>query len=605
MLRANLKTSKLELLDRDYVIAGEVGEFRLRITAGEAGIAPGGGFVIYPPITTNPHMWAMVRWQLGGVYIANDTENQWEAWVSRTDQGYFNETNAEVIRLLNHGGFVPAGTEIELVMLDTIVQNFAMKQSWFFMEEDIAGKGASAFSVLADYEPHRHVTYDKHRVAYNAEHCPKVDVVADKAVKLAAYLSGKPNRDGRVELRIRAEDRFGNCAALMDEEVEIVSQCKDVKFPHRVKVKSGEPFAVRNIYGKCLSDKVFTVEMRAPLSGLDTVSSPCDPGLKQHLYFGDLHGHSALSDGLNTGDHYFQHARDISFLDFVAITDHDRFDEVIIDLTDKYHDEGKFVTFYGRERGGSLGGHRNIYSLDQREVAAFTGKDLWEELPKHDVLIIPHHTNASTKVHWKYCQFDRHDPERERLIEVVQNRGSFEQEEIGGPIIDGGYGSSVYSALCMGRKFGFVGGTDTHRGNPGGPSHPLGPYYHRWKPFFGLTVILSDVCTRSALWDSLWNRRTYVTTGVRILVDFSANGCSMGTTFNNLKQLELKAKVCGTTAIKCIEVINKDGVVFSQDYQNSNYAEFNYIISKPAGFYYLRIQQIDGHFAYISPVWCE
>lgn len=64
-----MKTNKLELLNREHLTAGEIGKFRLRITVGEPGVASGGGFVVYPPITTMPHVWAMVRWKLGGVYI--------------------------------------------------------------------------------------------------------------------------------------------------------------------------------------------------------------------------------------------------------------------------------------------------------------------------------------------------------------------------------------------------------------------------------------------------------------------------------------------------------------------------------------------------------
>ena len=397
-----MKKSNLELLDREHLTVGEIGEFRLRITVGEPGVASGGGFLIYPPITTMPHVWAMVRWHIGGVYVANNPKEQWEAWIARIDRDYYAETKAEVIRVLNHGEYVPAGTKVELELYDTVVQTFAMEKAWFFMEEDTDGKGASAFTVLADYEPPRRVKYDKHCIAYMAKNCPKVDVMADKAVKLAACLSSKPDADGQVELRVRAEDKFGNCAILPDKEIEIIPQGTGLQFPKALAIKPGIPFAMRGIHGKCMKNGVFTVEVRTSLSGLSTTSSPCDTQLKQHLYFGDLHGHSVLSDGLNSGDHYFQHARDISFLDFVALTDHDRFDDVIISLTDKYHDDGNFVTFYGRERGENIG-HRNIYSLNWHEVAAFTGKNLWDELPNHDVLIIPHHTNASTKSHWKHC----------------------------------------------------------------------------------------------------------------------------------------------------------------------------------------------------------
>ncbi|MDH4348322.1 MAG: hypothetical protein OEW17_05915, partial [Gemmatimonadota bacterium] len=41
------------------------------------------------------------------------------------------------------------------------------------------------------------------------------------------------------------------------------------------------------------------------------------------VYWGDLHGHTAHSDGKGTLDHYFTYARDTARLDFVVVTDHD------------------------------------------------------------------------------------------------------------------------------------------------------------------------------------------------------------------------------------------------------------------------------------------
>src|SRR3989339_2261472 len=42
-----------------------------------------------------------------------------------------------------------------------------------------------------------------------------------------------------------------------------------------------------------------------------------------HIYWGDVHGHSSLSDGKGSPDDYFTHARDVARLDFAILTDHD------------------------------------------------------------------------------------------------------------------------------------------------------------------------------------------------------------------------------------------------------------------------------------------
>ena len=38
-----------------------------------------------------------------------------------------------------------------------------------------------------------------------------------------------------------------------------------------------------------------------------------------HIYWGDMHGHTANSDGKGSLDDYFTHARDVAKLDFVVV----------------------------------------------------------------------------------------------------------------------------------------------------------------------------------------------------------------------------------------------------------------------------------------------
>ena len=39
-----------------------------------------------------------------------------------------------------------------------------------------------------------------------------------------------------------------------------------------------------------------------------------------HIYWGDMHGHTAFSDGKGSLDDYFTHARDVAKLDFVVVS---------------------------------------------------------------------------------------------------------------------------------------------------------------------------------------------------------------------------------------------------------------------------------------------
>ena len=78
------------------------------------------------------------------------------------------------------------------------------------------------------------------------------------------------------------------------------------------------------------------------------------------IRWADLHGHSNLSDGTGTPDEFLTYARDVAGLDAVALTDHDHWGMLFLDqrddlwreireLTRRYHEPGRFVTFLGYE----------------------------------------------------------------------------------------------------------------------------------------------------------------------------------------------------------------------------------------------------------------
>ena len=174
---------------------------------------------------------------------------------------------------------------------------------------------------------------------------------------------------------------------------------------------------------------------------------------------------------------------------------------------------------------------------------------------------------------------------------------------MGGPVIDGGYGASVQSALAMGRRFGFVGGSDTHRGNPGGPSHPLHPYFIRWKPTTGITAAAAPSLTREALWGALWNRRTYATTGPRILLDFAVNSHPMGSELPPQDEAKVEAFVAAAAELDTVELIKDNEVCHAVDCKGTRIARLDFTDPRPGKYYYLRVRQRDGHHAYASPVW--
>jgi hypothetical protein len=78
------------------------------------------------------------------------------------------------------------------------------------------------------------------------------------------------------------------------------------------------------------------------------------------IAWGDVHGHTCLSDGSGSLDEFFRHARDVEKLDFVIVTDHDFGHEapwrmpqadwnLIQSKADEYTADGRFVAIAGYE----------------------------------------------------------------------------------------------------------------------------------------------------------------------------------------------------------------------------------------------------------------
>ena len=93
----------------------------------------------------------------------------------------------------------------------------------------------------------------------------------------------------------------------------------------------------------------------------ETVESYRPEPSRYHIYFGEMHGHTDLSDAAPDIDTYFRVARDLAGLDFCAISDHDHggiFSDELWgekwDLTRRkvkeYAQQGKFLPILAYER---------------------------------------------------------------------------------------------------------------------------------------------------------------------------------------------------------------------------------------------------------------
>lgn len=370
------------------------------------------------------------------------------------------------------------------------------------------------------------------------------------------------------------------------------------------------------------------------------------------LYWGVIHGHTEHSDGIGTAEDYFTCLRDHNRLDFGAISDHDHewetTDEdweVIQRVTAQSNEPGHFVTLLGYEwakwrKNGD--GDRNVYYDADYQPMYRSGDGhyptpaaLFAALRPHRALVIPHHT--ANEGNW--CDFKDHDPELERLVEIYSIWGSAERSVHEGNPYPMRYGRCprtgvcqvpidiaekpegfVQRALAMGRRFGFTGGGDDHDGHPGDPiATGAEPFRHR----DGLMAVWATELTRAAIFQAMYDRRCYATTGARIIALFSVAGAPMGAELEVARQPELarertiSAYVVGQTRLAEVEVIRNNETVH-RVFGDGAELELTWTDREPLDkialtpvdqsaprfvFYYLRVLQSDGEMAWISPVW--
>jgi hypothetical protein len=187
----------------------------------------------------------------------------------------------------------------------------------------------------------------------------------------------------------------------------------------------------------------------------------------------------------------------------------------------------------------------------------------------------------------------------------VQTRGCFETEETDEEwwVFDGGLSGSVRTALSRGYRLGFLGGTDNHSGWP----------TRRGNRYVGLTAIQAPELTLSSLFSAMHARRTYATTGARIVADVTLNGQPLGSEL----LLEPGADrvfhitIHGTAALEAVQVIHAGHVLAELPVaSDSADLDLEWADERPGRpledvYYYVRARQSDGNCVWTSPFWVD
>jgi hypothetical protein len=338
----------------------------------------------------------------------------------------------------------------------------------------------------------------------------------------------------------------------------------------------------------------------------------------KNILWGDLHGHTSLSDGTGTVEDYFRYARDVSALDVVAITDHDHWGVLQLDRhpefweetkeqTRRFHQPGRFVTLLGYEWTSWIHGHRHVlYFEDEGEIYSSISPDyesptqLWDALRGKRALTFAHHSAGGViRTNWAIPP----DPVLEPLTEIASVHGSSEALDSPVPIYDPIPGNFVRDVLDRGYRFGFVGSGDSHDGHPG--------FAHLVTESGGLAAIVADDLTRDSVLEAMRARRVYATNGPRILMRTALGSHPMGASIPKPDaggySGELFVRVVATAPLERLDLIRSGELVDSMPLEGrleiTLRREIEDLVS--GEYLYVRAVQEDSGAAWSSPIYVE
>jgi hypothetical protein len=455
---------------------------------------------------------------------------------------------------------------------------------------------------------------------------PSIEIIPGAAHRLNMVMPSQAVIGQPTWCIVRVEDRYGNPTDKYPGTVSLSSTDKSARLPaeHTFARKEKGIYRFENIVFN--SAGYHTVSVRDNEDPVfKSTSNPVrvtDKEPQPLLLWGDLHGHTLFSDGRGTVEEYYDFAENVAGLDFCAVSDHafqivDWMWEHSKKVTNSVYKPGKFVTFQAYEWSGQkdVGGDHNVYFLDGdpplfRSRSYYNYKnlqmhhgpesqvnhveDIFVLLSKHlknkDVFCIPHYGGRTGNPNW-------HNPKVQRMIEIFSEHRRSEDW--------------ATTFLKKRYRLGIMASTDNHFGNPGyGYLKPtVKPATYDWKKHeigMALVAVYAKEQNRESIFQALYDRHIYATSGDRIILNLQADGHRMGSEYKTDKPPTLTISVCGTDRIAKIEIKKDSEIVHTVD---PNKVNIN-LTWKDPGFdpqkecyYYVRIVQANNEEAISSPIW--
>ena len=417
------------------------------------------------------------------------------------------------------------------------------------------------------------------------------------------------------DLHLIAFDRHRNLCEAYDGQVQLDAPEGLEGVPETVSFGAGDR-GIRILSNlRATRPGVYRIEAGDQPRGLVALGNPIvcrdEPGEK--LLWGDLHSHGwgdtsiALLDEpsfkISPGARHDQ-ARRVARLDFAApgpMSPPIRGERP--EVWDSYrqafrdNDEpGNYVPFLAAEVHTRDGGDRNVIyrDLEEDHLPTFSPMTtLLEAYGQREDVLLESHVGGGPP------RWENRPTAKEPLLEIASGHGAFEW--------------LLQEALAWGYRPAVIGSGDTHLPGLG---HPMSAHSFRGRfdkelnirdTGFGsgpVAAVWAAACERGSIWDAIANRRTYATTGARIILSLTVNGHPAGSEVElpGAADIHVRANACAD--IQRIDLIRGDRCLRSW-FPGALDVELRFTDERPLreGAYYLRLRQTDGEYAWSTPVW--
>ncbi|MEQ8786942.1 MAG: DUF3604 domain-containing protein [Pirellulaceae bacterium] len=399
--------------------------------------------------------------------------------------------------------------------------------------------------------------------------CEPSAVVAGPVERLVAVAPSDAVVDEPITLIVRAEDAWGN-PTVLGKTPRITGDSLAAISPGDIRVIDDPP--ALHLQARFTTADTLRVHVAVPSDQAAGKSHEAESNpIRVHAqapslptFWGDLHsGQTLIGCGSCTIADHYAYGRDAAGLQFITHQANDHYVTVADwqetrDETERFHKPGRYVTILGCEWSPYTpqGGDRNVfYNYDEplvRRSDRFFTESVPDDTPdlpaapeflevfrELDVLINMHVGGRMTNLDW-------HEPCIEKLAEIHSTHGTVEWFFI--------------DCLRRGYRVAVTAGTDGVMGRPGA-DHPGSRLIRNVSN--GLTAVMARELTREGLWEALHARRTYATTGERILLEVTVDGHAMGESVEVGDRPKIEVLVEGTAPIEQIDVLRGAEVIHS------------------------------------------